>query len=108
MPVYVRKNLMSITPDTLSNLSSDEDDYVTDPDQMFDKLPQPYRLVDKIVNRIFDVAWDLISAREAEAEELRSREPVPEYDFTAIAQVSLANRDLLSAGPRRASSYSRP
>eukprot|EP00057_Strongylocentrotus_purpuratus_P006246 XP_011660720.1 PREDICTED: WD repeat-containing protein 93 isoform X3 [Strongylocentrotus purpuratus] len=92
MPVYVRKNLMSITPDTLSNLSSDEDDYANDPDQMFDKLPQPYRLVDKIVNRIFDVAWEQISAREAAAEELRSREPVPEFEHTAIAQ---ENEDIL-------------
>ncbi|XP_041464853.1 WD repeat-containing protein 93-like [Lytechinus variegatus] len=92
MPVYVRKNLMSITPDTLSNLSSDDDDYATDPDQMFDKLPQPFRLVDKIVNRIFDVAWEQISAREAAAEELRNREPVPEYEHTAIAQ---ENEDIL-------------
>lgn len=86
MPVYVRKNLMSITPDSLSNLSSDEDDYATDPDHMFDKLPQPFRLVDKILNRLFDVAWDQIAAREAVAEELRSREPVPEYDCSAIVQ----------------------
>ncbi|XP_072166592.1 WD repeat-containing protein 93-like [Diadema setosum] len=86
MPVYVRKNLMSITPDSLSNLINDEEEYGADPDQMFDKLPQPYRLVDKIVNMIFDISWEQVSAREAAAEELRSREPVPEYEFSSIAR----------------------
>ncbi|XP_072037807.1 WD repeat-containing protein 93-like isoform X2 [Amphiura filiformis] len=80
MPVYVRKNLMSITPDSLSNLSSDEDDYIKDPDQLIDKLPQPFRLVDKIFNRLFDIAWEICAIREAIREEERSKIRPPLYD----------------------------
>ncbi|XP_071965373.1 WD repeat-containing protein 93-like [Antedon mediterranea] len=64
MPVYVRKNLMSITPDTLTNLSSDEDDFLADPDQLRDPLPQPFRLINKLLVQIFDRAWEQLSIRE--------------------------------------------
>ncbi|XP_071795086.1 WD repeat-containing protein 93-like [Asterias amurensis] len=80
MPVYVRKNLLSITPDSLGTQSSDEEDYIRDPEQMYDVLPQPFRLVNKIVNLIFDVAWEVISEREAARIAERSRVRPPQYD----------------------------
>ncbi|XP_071845318.1 WD repeat-containing protein 93-like isoform X2 [Apostichopus japonicus] len=84
MPVYVRKNLLSITPDSLGNRSSDEDDYVTDPDQMIDNLPQPFRLVNKIITSVLDKAWDRIGHRERTIEEERKKIPIPEYDNAEI------------------------
>ena len=88
MPVYVRKNLLSITPDSLGTQSSDEEDYIRDPEQMYDVLPQPFRLVNKIVNLIFDVAWEVISEREAARIAERSRVRPPQYDCAIALPVS--------------------
>lgn len=96
MPVYVRKNLLSITPDSLGNRSSDEDDYVTDPDQMIDNLPQPFRLVNKIITSVLDKAWDRIGHREKTIEEERKKIPIPEYDNAEIIDVSVNSPNLLS------------
>lgn len=89
MPVYVRKNLLSITPDSLGDRSSDEDDYMTDPDQMIDYLPQPFRLVNKIITTVFDRAWDRIGLREKLIEEERRKVPIPEYDNAEVVDVSI-------------------
>ncbi|XP_022105668.1 WD repeat-containing protein 93-like [Acanthaster planci] len=80
MPVYVRKNLLSITPESLGDRSSDEEDYIRDPEQMYDVLPQPFRLVNKIVNLIFDLAWEVISERESARIAEKSRVRPPQYD----------------------------
>lgn len=87
MPVYVRKNLLSITPDSLSNRSNDEEDYITDPDQMLDFLPQPFRLVNKIITSVFDRAWERVVHREKQLEEERLRLPIPEYDNAEVVEV---------------------
>lgn len=39
-------------------------DYV-DPDAQFDRLPQPFRLVDELVRSIVDDAWEVLAARAA-------------------------------------------
>ena len=89
MPVYVRKNLLSITPESLGTQSSDEDDFIRDPEQMYDVLPQPFRLVNKIVNLIFDLSWDVISESEAARIAERSRVKPPQYDTAIPLPVSL-------------------
>ena len=50
--------------------SSYDGNFVLDPSQLFDELPQPFRLIDKTVNYIFDRAWDAIQELELRAREL--------------------------------------
>ncbi|KAL8615967.1 hypothetical protein ACOMHN_034643 [Nucella lapillus] len=80
MPVYIRKNL-SFTPTSLERMSDEEDDdYLLDPDQMRDELPQPYRMIDKVLLKLFEDAWDIIEMKESKrlTEERKIRPP--KYD----------------------------
>ena len=44
----------------------DEDDYVfVDLGEELDSLPQPYRMINKIVNLLFDKCWEVIQERDA-------------------------------------------
>ena len=52
-------------------------DFPTDPDQRVDKLPQPFRLVDKILDSLFEDAWTEITARQAVKEEQASYRQLP-------------------------------
>ena len=65
-----------------SEESCDEEDggFVVDPDQIFDLLPQPFRLVDKILTHIFDAAWEVIEDIEHGRDERRSKAQLPVYD----------------------------
>ncbi|XP_064607659.1 WD repeat-containing protein 93-like isoform X2 [Liolophura sinensis] len=68
MPVYIRKNI-SYTPPSLKNFEGDDDnddDFITDPEQIRDSLPQPYRMLDKVLGNILDDVWMTIAAREDE------------------------------------------
>ena len=69
--------------------NSDEDDYIKDPDQLIDKLPQPFRLVDKILTRVFDIAWEICSIRESIREEEASKIRPPLYDCAVHLDVSM-------------------
>ncbi|KAL3866222.1 hypothetical protein ACJMK2_043544 [Sinanodonta woodiana] len=82
MPVYIRKNV-SYTPSSLDKISvEDEDDYLVDPDQLRDTLPQPYRMVDKVLNLLLEEVWDVISKREEKRmEEARKIKP-PQYQHS--------------------------
>ena len=62
--------------------SSDEVDgnFVTDPDQIFDILPQPFRLIDKTLNQIFDRAWEIIENIEEDKALRRSKACLPTFD----------------------------
>ena len=40
-------------------------DFPADPDQRHDKLPQPFRLVDKILDSVFEDAWSLITTQQS-------------------------------------------
>lgn len=81
MPVYIRKNV-SFTPPSLYNMRlEDDNDYLLDPDQMRDILPQPYRMIDKILTQIIESAWEIIESKEktilAEAQKVRP----PQFDM---------------------------
>ncbi|XP_069138449.1 WD repeat-containing protein 93-like isoform X3 [Argopecten irradians] len=81
MPVYLRKNV-NYTPPSLDQIPLEqEDDYVQDPEQLKDHLPQPYRMLDKVLNKVFEDAWAIIEQRENAALEEARRFKPPQFDF---------------------------
>ena len=54
---------------------------MADPDQIFDELPQPFRLVDKTVRHIFDDAWEIIEGIEERKALKRSKAVLPLFDL---------------------------
>ncbi|XP_078386137.1 WD repeat-containing protein 93 [Cetorhinus maximus] len=78
---YSKKYLNVPTPSEHSWNEDDEDDYyLKDPDQRRDELPQPFRMIDKLIGCIIDSAWESIERREAEreAEKLKIKPPTHE------------------------------
>ncbi|CAH1797468.1 unnamed protein product [Owenia fusiformis] len=86
MPVYVRKH-QTITPATFGELSEDEEDYITDPDQIKDSLPQPYRMVDKLLRYVYDDIWQIISEREDKKVEEISKVKAPRFECAVQMQL---------------------
>ena len=75
MPVYIRKNV-SFTPPSIYNMQLEDDsDYLLDPDQLRDILPQPYRMIDKILTQLLDSVWEIVETKDnavlAEARKVR-------------------------------------
>ncbi|KAK3791393.1 hypothetical protein RRG08_012575 [Elysia crispata] len=75
MPVYIRKNV-SFTPPSIYNMQLEDDsDYLLDPDQLRDILPQPYRMIDKILTQLLDSVWEIVETKDnallAEARKIR-------------------------------------
>ncbi|XP_046574489.1 WD repeat-containing protein 93-like [Haliotis rubra] len=80
MPVYLRKNVV-YTPPSIENVSDeDEDDYIQDPEQIRDILPQPYRMINKLINGILDVVWEDVSQKESARIAEQSKIRPPKYD----------------------------
>ena len=64
MPVYLRNQITLPTP-TISDIPDDQnDDFLQDPDQRWDQLPQPFRFLNKIVFNVIDDAWEIANSRE--------------------------------------------
>ncbi|NXW40319.1 WDR93 protein, partial [Nyctiprogne leucopyga] len=61
-----RKHPLEIPPPSEKDwLKDDEEDFfLQDPDQMRDALPQPFRMVNKLVMQIFDNAMEIIERKE--------------------------------------------
>ncbi|XP_076980295.1 WD repeat-containing protein 93 isoform X2 [Tamandua tetradactyla] len=75
LPVHTRKGPLEVPSPSEKDWSKDDkEDYVLkDPDQELDSLPQPYRMISKLVDLLFDRSWEVIEEREAAREAERSR-----------------------------------
>ena len=52
-------------------------DFSADPDQLHDKLPQPFRLVNKILESLLEDAWSRIKVRDEARESESKRRHLP-------------------------------
>jgi hypothetical protein len=88
MPLYIRTNV-AWTPNSLreESFQLDDDDFVQDPDQQRDQLPQPYRFVDKLLSNVIDTVWDHVNERESERIADASRFKPPQYECAIYVEV---------------------
>ncbi|XP_073918260.1 WD repeat-containing protein 93 [Castor canadensis] len=109
LPIFLRKGPMEIPPPTEKDWSKDDDDECVfrDLDPWLDPLPQPYRLINKLVNLLFDRCWEVIEEREALREDERSRvkptiyPPVAEIPLNKVPNCMAVSQDYLFIGGTR-------
>ncbi|XP_054387832.1 WD repeat-containing protein 93 isoform X3 [Pongo abelii] len=76
-PIGTRKGPLEVPAPTEKDWPKDdeEDHVLVDPDEELDSLPQPYRMINKLVNLLFDQSWEIIeernALREAESSEIQ-------------------------------------
>uniref|UniRef100_A0A8C4W1R4 WD repeat domain 93 n=1 Tax=Gopherus evgoodei TaxID=1825980 RepID=A0A8C4W1R4_9SAUR len=95
MPVYIRKHPLEIPPPSENDwIKKDEEEnfFLQDPDQIFDSLPQPFRMINKLVTLVFEQAWEIIEKREALREaQIRKVKPtlyLPTAEFQVMGRAN--------------------
>ncbi|NWH69761.1 WDR93 protein, partial [Piaya cayana] len=91
--VYIRELALKIPPPSEKDwLREDEENFfLQDPDRKWDALPQPFRMVNKLVMLVFENAMEIIERREMlqEAEKLKVQPttcfPTAEFQVTGRA-----------------------
>lgn len=75
LPVFTQKGLLEVPSPTEKDwCKGDEEDYVfEDPDRHLDSLPQPYRMISRLVNLLLDRSWEVIEERRTLRETELSR-----------------------------------
>ena len=93
MPVYLRQHNDIPTP-TISDIGeNDEDDFLQDPDQRWDKLPQPFRFLNKILISVFERAWEIANSREVERITEAAKIRPPQYECASNVKVTCVPPD---------------
>nr|XP_040130312.1 WD repeat-containing protein 93 isoform X3 [Ictidomys tridecemlineatus] len=66
LPTFTQKVPLEVPSPTEKDWSKDniEDYVIKDLDEGVNSLPQPYRMINKLVNLVFDLAWELIEERD--------------------------------------------
>ena len=86
MPIYIPKKQTGLASPALSeNVHDNQDDFLLDPDQRWDKLPQPFRFIDKLLSRVLDDVWEIIDSREVERVREATRIRPPHYQCSIQA-----------------------
>ncbi|XP_045417667.1 WD repeat-containing protein 93 [Lemur catta] len=106
LSLSTRKVPLEVPSPTEKDWPTDDDgDYVfMDLDQGLDSLPQPYRMINKLVNLLFDRSWEIIEGRNAlrEAESSRIQPtiypPVGEIQLTKRPNCMAISQDFLFIG----------
>lgn len=74
LPVFTQKGLLEVPSPTEDWCRDDEEDYVfKDPDWELNSLPQPYRMISRLVNLLLDRSWEVIEERRTLRETELSR-----------------------------------
>jgi len=61
-----------------------EDDYLQDQDLWKDSLPQPYQLIDELIQDVLFASWQLIEARKSDREAEKSKPVIPNYGESRV------------------------
>ncbi|XP_078539346.1 WD repeat-containing protein 93 isoform X2 [Lissotriton helveticus] len=94
MPVYLRKDPLQIPDPSETNWSRDDEDdyYLMDPEQAHDRLPQPFRLIGRLVEEVLEEAWEIVKGSEEirEAEKMGAKQAVyqPSTEMQLSGKVS--------------------
>ncbi|XP_062946887.1 WD repeat-containing protein 93 [Cynocephalus volans] len=106
LPTLTRKGPLEVPSPTEKDWPDDnEEDYVLkDPDQELDSLPQPYRMINKLVNLLFDRSWEVIEERNA-LREAKSTwiqptiyHPLAEIQFNKMPNCMAVSQDYVFIG----------
>lgn len=66
----------------------DSKDYLLDPDLWLDKLPQPFQMIDEVLQHFLDQVWEKIESREIVRKQEEARVKVPEFSNGLAAEGS--------------------
>ncbi|XP_062062654.1 WD repeat-containing protein 93 [Lepus europaeus] len=105
-PVSAPKGPLEVPLPTEKDWPEDHDaDYVLkDPDQELESLPQPFRMISKLVTLLFEQTWEAIEERDALREAERNRvqptvyPPVAEIQLNKIPNCMAISQDYLFIG----------
>ena len=88
---YSKKYQETVTcvPSVIEFQEAASDDFISDPDQFRDQLPQPYRCIDKMLTNLIDSAWEIIFSRECERLFEASKVQVPKYQCSIKLDVRI-------------------
>ncbi|NXE73286.1 WDR93 protein, partial [Cochlearius cochlearius] len=103
---YIRKHPLEIPPPSEKDwLKDDEEDFfLQDPDRKRDALPQPFRMINKLVMLVFENAMEIIERREMlrEAQKLKVQPtkcfPTAEFQVTGRANCLAASGKYVFVG----------
>jgi len=73
----------------LTTGDSDPSHYLQDPELFIDKLPQPFRRINRVLNSIIEDVLEIAVASEAKLIHDDSRRQAPMYDSAIILEVSV-------------------
>ncbi|XP_041514157.1 WD repeat-containing protein 93 isoform X2 [Microtus oregoni] len=91
LSVFAKGPLEIPSPTEADWPKDDEKDFVfRDVDQELDSLPQPYRMINKLVNQLFDHSWEIIQEREAVRETEKNR--VQPTVYPPVTEIQLSKR----------------
>ncbi|NWX49312.1 WDR93 protein, partial [Steatornis caripensis] len=104
--VHMRKHALEIPPPSEKDwLKDDEEDFfLQDPDQKRDALPQPFRMINKLVMLVFENAMEIADRREMlqEAQNLKVQPtkcfPTAEFQVTGRANCLAASGKYIFVG----------
>ncbi|XP_073424776.1 WD repeat-containing protein 93 isoform X1 [Dendrobates tinctorius] len=91
MPVYIRKGPLEIPPGSEKDWANEEEEekyFLRDPEQSRDRLPQPYRMIAKVVEFLVDQAIQRINIRQQNQEEEKLKAKLNILQPTAEIHVS--------------------